>query len=265
MPKKSMSQQTPKPCDICPFTQTTKSIEKWGKDNCNTIFHCAEELHREGQRQPHPCFKAAKDIILKPCDPDHVPCFGHMIWIQERLAIDTRKDGVNDSFIMENNMSDKEIPVIIYTTAPKDYDWGWTQEVALDHSEFGPASSDHKKMLRKVEVADKYHANMQYGRYQSGNHIALYEDQYDRERQANYIHPCQNPKLFFRAKLTLHNDLVDNPEFMAVYHIFTERVTGLENATYKTHFNSDDFDVNLQVFNDKSLFDELCGLLQKWA
>jgi hypothetical protein len=66
-----------------------------------------------------------------------------------------------------------EKPVRVYTTAPVDYDWGWTKTLAENVAE-----TDRGKPVRLVEIEDRYHADSQIGRYHSGLHLALEEDQF---------------------------------------------------------------------------------------
>lgn len=55
-----------------------------------------------------------------------------------------------------------------YTTAPKDYDWGWTK-VLIENA----GTDSRGKAFRLVEISDGYHADFQTGRYGSGNYAVL--------------------------------------------------------------------------------------------
>ena len=62
--------------------------------------------------------------------------------------------------------------MFIYTTAPKDYDWGFTTEV---NANVGTASNG--KTIRGVTIPDS-RVDDQVGRYQSGLHMAVDETEW---------------------------------------------------------------------------------------
>ena len=57
--------------------------------------------------------------------------------------------------------------VVIYTTAPSDYDWSFTRELSAD---VGKVSNG--KTIRKVEIVEA-RAETQCARYASGLHLAV--------------------------------------------------------------------------------------------
>lgn len=66
------------------------------------------------------------------------------------------------------NKSADSPPEQYYTTAHRDYDWGWTTELVTN------AGTDGRgKTIRLVEIADGYHADYQTGRYASGGALTL--------------------------------------------------------------------------------------------
>ena len=68
-----------------------------------------------------------------------------------------------DLTIDQNDQVNAENKVQFFTNAPKEYDWGWTKEIAVNIG-----SIDNGYIWRFVEVEDEYHARMQMGRYGSG-------------------------------------------------------------------------------------------------
>jgi hypothetical protein len=64
--------------------------------------------------------------------------------------------------------------VVVYTTAPEDYDWSWTR-TEVEHV----AMTDRGKPVRRVRIEDRWHADSQKARYGSGLEIALEQPQFD--------------------------------------------------------------------------------------
>jgi hypothetical protein len=64
----------------------------------------------------------------------------------------------------------------IYTTAEKAYDWWFTTEVSACVAHTKGASS---KPVRKVEIEDE-RVDEQVGRYQSGFHMAVDQDEWNK-------------------------------------------------------------------------------------
>lgn len=96
-------------------------------------------------------------------------------------------------------MFEPENPLpIIYTTAPVDYDWGWTKVLADN-----VAVTDRGESIRKVEVEDDYHADCQYKRYCSGNYFTRTPQEFDKEVRAGYARYCGNPVYYFRGEIDL--------------------------------------------------------------
>ena len=52
--------------------------------------------------------------------------------------------------------------VIVYTTAPIDYDWGWATSEETEYE------TDKGDPIRKVTISDEWHGEFQTGRYHSG-------------------------------------------------------------------------------------------------
>lgn len=67
---------------------------------------------------------------------------------------------------------DEQVVVTVWTTAPEAYDYG----SVLSSVQVGKAFTDH--VVRRVEVASAYYAEIQMARYQSGMYPATtsYED-----------------------------------------------------------------------------------------
>ena len=104
-------------------------------------------------------------------------------------------------------------PIILYTDAPKDYDYYYVEELVLNHSYFGHKSDPNPKVLRKIQINSNdpaYHAGYQSGRYQSGMHVVFTEDDYQDEVKSGYIRPCENPQPFFRQQFILDIDDIDD-------------------------------------------------------
>jgi hypothetical protein len=70
-----------------------------------------------------------------------------------------------DLTIDQNDQVNAENKVQFITNAPKEYDWGWTKEIATD---IGQSPNHFTDEWRFVEVEDEFHAGMQKGRYASG-------------------------------------------------------------------------------------------------
>lgn len=107
--------------------------------------------------------------------------------------------------------------VRIYTTAPVDYDWGWTK-ILIDNV----AITDRQKIFRLVEVDDEYHAQMQAGRYHSGMYHAYGEQEFN-----DFITAKFNTK--FQA-VTLTPDL-EVHYFRTSFEIFPFLDTATEEET----------------------------------
>lgn len=71
--------------------------------------------------------------------------------------------------------------VRIYTAAPDDYDWGWT----TDKGPTGYVDRDGNA-VRAVDVADEYHAEMQFGRYLSGLCLTMTPERFEEEKTTKY-------------------------------------------------------------------------------
>lgn len=69
-----------------------------------------------------------------------------------------------------------------YTTAPKDYDWGWTK-VLIENA----GKDSRGKVYRLVEIADGYHADFQTGRYGSGNYPSLTPAEFQKQVRLELI------------------------------------------------------------------------------
>ena len=94
-----------------------------------------------------------------------------------------------DLTIDQNDQVNAGKEIQFYTTAPKEYDWGWTKELNADTG----YRNKKKEVFRFIVVADKYHADMQKGRYHSGlyeclevHEFAVYEDKEREEKK-----PCR--------------------------------------------------------------------------
>lgn len=85
----------------------------------------------------------------------------------------------------------------IYTTAPVDYDWGWTQMVADEVALF------NEKFVRLVEITDEYHAEMQRGRYSSGMHPSWTPVEFQREVDRGYMKTLPDPIEYHRTTIDL--------------------------------------------------------------
>jgi hypothetical protein len=64
-------------------------------------------------------------------------------------------------------------PERYYTTAPKDYDWGWTKTLIEN-----AGKDDRGSTIRLVEISDGYHADFQVQRYGSGNFATMTVDHF---------------------------------------------------------------------------------------
>jgi hypothetical protein len=115
-------------------------------------------------------------------------------------------------------MSDtKETPQRFYTTAPVDYDWGWTTEIITN-----VAVTDRGKVMRLVEIEDAYHANCQTGRYSSGLHAAWTQEQYDDQVRRGWITPTPDKAIYhFRRDFDMRPAIDDDSKhepMLAIIH-----------------------------------------------
>lgn len=98
-------------------------------------------------------------------------------------------------------------PEQYYTTAPADYDWGWTT-VLIENA----ATDDRGRKVRLVEISDGYHADFQTGRYGSGGHFSLTADQFRSQVKAGML--TETPEAEQVVSVTKDYDLdgvVDDP------------------------------------------------------
>jgi hypothetical protein len=72
-------------------------------------------------------------------------------------------------------MEYKQGSVFFFTTAPKEYDWGWTKQMVA----VSGFTDNRGRDFRMVEVADEYHAGMQKGRYHSGMYPCFTPEEFD--------------------------------------------------------------------------------------
>lgn len=109
----------------------------------------------------------------------------------------------------------KETPQRFYTTAPVDYDWGWTTEIITN-----VAVTDRGKPVRLVEIEDDYHARMQTGRYSSGLHGAWTQEQYDREVQSGWMTPTPDKSVYhFRRDFDMRPAIDDDSKHQPMLEI----------------------------------------------
>lgn len=133
-----------------------------------------------------------------------------------------------------------------YTTAPKDYDWGWTT-VLIDHI----GESKQGKIFRLVEISDKYHADCQTARYNSGLHPAYTESQWLQELEFGFATLTPEKAVhYFYQTFEFNNCQEVRKNFMNLWHDIQE----LPHATLK-HAGHRQY--TLTVVNDKPLFDQL--------
>ena len=96
-------------------------------------------------------------------------------------------------------------PERCYTTAPVDYDWGWTT-VLIDHV----AEDERGRPVRLVEVADPWHYDYQVGRYGSGCHAAWTEEEYQKQVQAGFYKPTPDKAIhYFRKDIDVDAAMYD--------------------------------------------------------
>jgi hypothetical protein len=92
-------------------------------------------------------------------------------------------------------------PLQCLTTAPKEYDWGWTHELATEMFK-----CDSGKLYRLVEVEDQFHFNMQIGRYCSGmNKTIESNEEFQKELKSGFIQPTEFPNYIYRHTFNLEN------------------------------------------------------------
>lgn len=112
-------------------------------------------------------------------------------------------------------------PEQYYTTAPADYDWGWTT-VLIENA----GTDDRGRKVRLVEISDGYHADFQTGRYGSGNFPVMTADQFRKEVKFGSI--TETPEAEHVIALTRDydlNEVVDDPvrsKKVAIYFRFKE-------------------------------------------
>ena len=118
-------------------------------------------------------------------------------------------------------------PERYYTTAPADYDWGWTT-VLIENA----GLDDRGRKIRLVEIADGYHADFQTGRYGSGGHVSMTEEQFRRCVENKFI--TETPEAEHVITLTREFDLsavVEDPfrwkKVSAFLHFKKEPVDGI--------------------------------------
>lgn len=102
----------------------------------------------------------------------------------------------------------------IYTTAPKDYDFGWTQEVSAEYGRFLVSKQDDDWLtVRKVEVFSE-HVEPQMMRYGSGLYMVRDEAEWSAEVEAGYA--------VVNAKPRVALDLRHGVKWTVVYIFHTE-------------------------------------------
>jgi len=93
-----------------------------------------------------------------------------------------------------------------YTDAPIVYDWGWTTMIA---DNIGVLVAKNRP-IRLVEVEDDYHFQMQTGRYASGLHITLTEEQYQDWIKRGWITPTPEKAVHYLRKVIDFDKAIGN-------------------------------------------------------
>lgn len=121
-----------------------------------------------------------------------------------------------DLTIDQNDQVNAGKEIQFYTTAPKEYDWGWTKELNADTG----YRNKKKEVFRFIVVADKYHADMQKGRYHSGlyeclevHEFTVYEDK-ERETKSYRVQET----ITFTGKIEAECEADAANEFMRRMH-----------------------------------------------
>lgn len=104
-------------------------------------------------------------------------------------------------------------PLQCLTTAPSDYDWGWTKELATN-----VFNSYSGKIFRLVEVEDQYHFDMQVGRYYSGSHLVIESNEtLLKELNSEFISPTNAAKHIYRHTFDFENIVHMEPDKIDLY------------------------------------------------
>lgn len=142
------------------------------------------------------------------------------------------------------------------TSAPKDYDWGWTRELIQN-----VFIDDRNKVYRLVEVEDDYHFDCQVQRYQSGMN-AVITDQHDLDGRlkAGFLMPTDKPVVIYRRHFDFETAL-EWPD---------ERLKSLKTAIRKIRMTSEvtletlngGLAYNVVVLGDEDLFNKVVSSLE---
>lgn len=123
-----------------------------------------------------------------------------------------------------SRMSDQK-PIKVYTTAPKDYDYGTTIPLSDDVGTFSG------KVVRLVEIPGRYLADYQQGRYGSGLYYTREEADHLREIAFGFVVVNPTPVYYYRTTLDFEEVFFTLPEAnqQAIYELIQK---------YKEHLTS---------------------------